>query len=137
MAATGVCLACLENDGLPMKVLFQFDTDDEQDRAQMRRILRELRLDLTEDQLAADIAGVLSTVSGERILLGGVQHFEGSFTATELAEALGEPVSRIQAWIRVLGKTSARLGYPLLESAAGDERSYSIPDGIREVVGAE
>jgi len=121
-----------------MRVLFQFDTEDEGDRAQMRRILRELRLDMTEDQFTSDIAGVLATISGQRVLVGAVQHFEGSFTVLQLAAVLDEPVARIQAWIRVLGKTAARLGYPLLESSASDgERSYTIPAAVRDAIVVE
>ncbi len=121
-----------------MKVSFQFDTNDENDLAKMKRALRLWQLDTSDDQLAAEVAGICAMRCGEKLVEGAAEHFEADspFTQAELAAAIGEAQSDVAAWFRVLGRREKTLGWEIFTRGrgAGNLRTYSMSPAMRTAV---
>ncbi len=121
-----------------MKISFQFDTNDANDRAKMKRALHLWQLDSSEDQIAAEVAGICAMKCGEKLVAGAAEHFEADtiFTQAELAAAIGESLVDVAAWFRVLGRREKTLGWEIFARGrgAGNVRTYSMSPAMRTAV---
>ena len=122
----------------PMKISFQFDTDDENDRNKMQSALKLWQLDSSDNQLAAEVAGVCAMKSGEKLVKGAAENFEAetTFTQAELAAAIGEAAGDVAAWFRVLGRREKALGWKIFTrgTGPGNIRTYSMSPEMRTAV---
>jgi len=80
------------------------------------------------------LAHILSTRSGQLVVLGGARHFQPDqrFTRADLAQAIGEEEDRVFSWIRQLGRPEKK--YRMRVFVHHDDSSYSLTPHMHEAI---